>query len=166
MTLLVENPVPLLVETSYALYNSVKNADLPAASGHYGIDNQVWTALIALTKAKMAPLGIPVPSQMNGLCIWASVVACKFFVLRNHIQKSHVYRVRNTAGGADHYFVIADDGGTKVAADITCGQFKAGPDYLVGRLSDISGAAKKIHAVNAKLSDAYAAGAAAKTYVV
>lgn len=40
------------------------------------------------------------------------------------------------------------------------------PDYLVGRLSDLKGTAKKVIALGGTLHDAYAAGAKSGTFVV
>ncbi|MGB3242957.1 MAG: hypothetical protein WBB25_00365 [Sulfitobacter sp.] len=170
MAAMVKNPTPLYIGEAYGLFNATNAGSLPAASGKYGIDDGVWADLITLTKAKCGEKNIPVPSgtTMNGLCIWASVVAAKFLVHRNHRISSHVVRVVHKTGtaGADHYFAVAGDPGARIICDITCSQFTGAPDYLVGTLDEVKGAANKIVAFGGTLYQAYQAGAAYKEFVV
>ncbi|SDI25347.1 hypothetical protein [Aliiruegeria lutimaris] len=170
MAIVIKKPDAVFVQNSYMLYNAVKNEDLPAANGHYGVNDVVWNDLIDLTRTKCRAMNIPLPGgdMMSGLCIWASVVATKFCVLRNHALNSHMFFAeRNGDGsGSNHYFVVSDIGGTKVICDITCNQFNGAPDYLVGRLSDIKGASKKVTALGSRLYDVYKAGAASSEFVI
>jgi hypothetical protein len=173
MAIVVENPSSMFTESAYALYNSIKNADLPQASGRFGIDAQVRTALIELARTAVTRIGLQEihPNNMTGLCIWAGVVTTKFFVMRNCMLDSHLVRVRGDTGRADHYFVVSGLGTPKIIADITCGQFssanKAAPDFIIGSLPEIKSIARGIGNVFGKtLYDAYAVGAAAKTFVI
>ncbi|WP_209427176.1 hypothetical protein [Pararhodobacter sp. SW119] len=173
MPIVAEKPDTVFTQMALDLYNTTRSSDLPAkGAGPYGIDNAVWGNLITLTRAKCQQLGVNVPpgTAMTGLCIWASVVATKFFVMRNSALTSRTVRVRKTAAGkgSDHYFVVAKDGANVVICDVTCNQFGA-PDYIVGRLNDIKGTAKRFTAFDGTLYEAYsvgAAGAAAGTFVV
>lgn len=170
MPIVAENPEPLYTRMAYDLYNSTKSNLLPKPSGPYGIDGGVWKDLIALTRNRCENLKIPLPggTAMTGLCIWASVVATKFFVMRNGLLDSHTVRVRKTATGkgSDHYFVVAKDGPSQVICDITCNQFFGAPDYIVGKLGDIKGTARRFGAFDGTLYDAYAVGASGGIYVV
>lgn len=170
MPIIVENPDTVQTQMASDLYNATPSSDLPAlGNGAYGIDNQVWTELIDLTRAKCKQLGIPMlGTSMRGFCIWASVVATKFFVHRNALLTSNTVRVRGTGNGSigDHYFVVAKDGHQMVICDITSNQFSAAPDFIVGRLDAIKGTANRFNAFDGKLYDAYKVGAAARVFVV
>src|SRR5215467_5735250 len=106
MSWVVENPPALLVEQAFALYNNVRATELPGAVGTWGLDSNVWDLLITLTESKCKELKIPLSDRtksLKGWCIWASVIATKFYVHRFAYIDSHVVRVRSTA---DHYFVV------------------------------------------------------------
>ena len=80
----VENPDDMLVGIAYQIYNTTKASELPDASGaSFGIDDNVWTNLINLTRAKCNTINPGMfPSSngsLGGACIYASVVAVKFF---------------------------------------------------------------------------------------
>src|SRR5471032_3098135 len=130
MTWEVENPPSMMVEMAYNLFNTTRASDLPAPSGAWGIDDTVWAALIALTRTNCKALKIPVTSgaQLKGMCIWASVVAAKFYVHKFAYIDSRVIRVK---GASDHYFVSVRGRATAGICDITCNQF-GGPDVIAG----------------------------------
>lgn len=165
MPWIVENPLTMYVEMSYSLFNATKASDLPAPEGHWGINNRVWNNLIDLTRTNCAALNIPMQAQrtdLKGLCIWASVVAAKFYVHKFRFTHSHVVRVK---ASSDHYFVVAANHVGTVICDITCNQF-GGPDFIVGTLRDIASVAKGVKVGGLRLYDAYALGARTKTFVV
>lgn len=174
MNIKVENPSNILVGIAYQIYNSTKASDLPDVSGtSFGIDDNVWTNLIDLTREKcktINPSMFPARNDsLGGACIYASVVATKFFAHKNSQFNSHVVRIYSDSG-KDHYFVVASDGSKdKIICDITTNQFTAAPNYIVGRLSTIKGQAKKYDFStdgSKKLYDAYALGAGASTFVI
>lgn len=160
----VENPPALMVEQAAALYNAARAPEFPAPAGLWGIDDQVWKALIALMTAKCRTLSIPIaPNGLKGMCIWGSVIAAKFYVLKFAYIDSRVVRVRATA--SDHYFVVVKGGTQTGICDITCNQFGA-PDFIAGTLKDVKGPAQKVKVGNLSLDDAYALGAQSSTFVV
>jgi|GEM_PF-5884253 len=159
----VENPSAGMVEMAYALFNTTKSSDLPTPIGTWGINDPVWNALIDLTYANCKALGIPTTNGgLKGMCIWASVVAAKFYVHKYAYIDSRVIRVQ---AGADHYFVSVRGKGQSGICDITCNQF-AGPKYIAGALSDVKGPAKKVLTGGQNLYDAYALGAASDVFVI
>jgi len=164
MSWIVENPPPLMVQNAFALYNATGATEFPAPVGPWGINDQVWNALIALMTAKCRTLSIPIaPNSLKGMCIWGSVIAAKFYVLKFAYIDSHVIRVRGTA--SDHYFVVVKGGAQTGICDITCNQFGA-PDFIAGTLKDVKGSAQKVKVGNLSLYDAYALGAQSSTFVV
>lgn len=167
MKLYVQNPSTFFVQRAYELYNSVRNADLPQKAGvKYGIDDSTWTKLIETTKAKLLDMAKGdknlVPRDENGLCIYASVVAAKFFVLRNHILDTHVVRVD---GKSDHYYAVAAFGGPPIICDLTCRQF-GGPKYFVGTLAELKPSAKQVQAMGSNLYEIYKLGTQTRQFVV
>ena len=160
----VENPDPLMVERACALYNAAGAADFPMPAGPWGINDQVWAALIALMQAKCRTLNIPVTSGtgLKGMCIWGSVIAAKFYVLKFAYIDSRVIRVH---GASDHYFVSVRGAAQSGICDITCNQF-GGPDFIAGSLKDVKGPAQKVKVGNLSLYDAYALGAGSSTFVL
>ena len=162
----VENPPTLMCEQASALFNAARAPEFPDPSGaSWGINDQVWKALIALMTAKCKDLSIPIaPSGgLKGMCIWGSVIAAKFYVLKFAYIDSRVIRVRATA--SDHYFVVVKGGAQTGICDITCNQFGA-PDFIAGPLKDVKGQAQKVKVGNLSLYDAYALGAQSSTFVV
>jgi len=154
-------------QAAMMLYNATGAGDLPAASGAaYGLDAGVHGQLIELTRAKCQQNSIPLPGGANlqGLCIWASVVAAKFMRHRAMHYTANVVRVKG-AGTGDHYFVVASTGVDKVICDITCSQF-GGPDFIVGTLAETRAASQTVQAMGQTLRHAYAAGAASTIFVV
>lgn len=160
----VENPPSMMVEMAYDLYNTTKSSDLPDPVGAWGIDDSVWAALIELTRTRCRALHIPVTSgdQLKGMCIWASVVAAKFYVHKFAYIDSRVIRVRSTS---DHYFVSIRGQGISGICDITCNQF-GGPNYIRGALKDTKGPAQKVKIAGSSLYDAYVLGANSSLFVI
>ncbi len=164
MTWQVENPPSLMVELACNLFNTTKSSDLPAPSGAWGINDAVWAALIDLTRTKCKALKIPVTTGENlkGMCIWASVVAAKFYVHNFAYIDTRVIRVRDVS---DHYFVAVKGRRQAGICDITCNQF-GGPNFIAGSLADVRGAAQKVKIGGLSLHDAYALGANSNTFVI
>lgn len=163
MTWTVVNPPSIQVEMACNLYNITKPADLPATKGQWGIDAHVWKALIDLTYANCKTLGIPTTSSgLKGMCIWASVVAAKFYVHKFAYIDTRVIRVQ---AKADHYFVSIRRQPENGICDITCNQF-GGPDYLTGTLSEVHGMAQQVQISGQTLFDAYQLGSSSDTCVI
>jgi hypothetical protein len=164
MPWIVENPPSLMVEMACELFNSTRASELPAAVGAWGINDRVWGELIKLTTDKCNALRIPVPggNHLKGMCIWASVVTAKFYTHRFAYFSSRVVRVHSSG---DHYFVRVKTAATSGICDITCNQF-GGPNFIVGSLADVKGAAQKVMVGGASLYDAYALGAASGKFVI
>lgn len=165
MAWMVARPDAVMVEMACALYNATSAAELPAPVGPWGIDDRVWKELIDLTKANCETLGIRVPAgnDLKGMCIWASVVAAKFYVHRFAYIDSRVFRVRYKG---DHYFVVVR--GSRVPTgicDITCNQF-GGPNYIAGTLKDVKGPAQKVAAGGSNLYEAYSLAASSEAFVM
>lgn len=158
----VENPQTLMVEQAYNLFNNTPASELPIPSGLWGIDDVVWQALLDLTEAKCNKIKVPlIKGSLKGWCIWASVVAAKFYAHKFRYG-AHVVRV---CDAGDHYFAVLKSGAKVGICDITCNQF-AGPNYIAGWLADIKGTAKRVKVGTNSLYDAYALGARSETFVV
>ena len=163
MTIQVKNPDTMFVQKAYELYNVLRRGDLPTGAGKYRIDDTAWSALIDVTRQRLGEV-LPgqVPRESKGLCIWASVIAAKYFVLRNHIFDARVVRVQ---GKGDHYFVVAQFGGPAIICDLTCDQF-GGPNYMVGTLAELKPTARQVLALGSNLYDIYKLGTKAQEFVV
>lgn len=153
-----------MVEMACDLFNKTKSSDLPQPSGSWGVDATVWAALIALTKANCQALNIPVTNgtELKGMCIWASVVAAKFYIHRFAYIDSRVIRVRESS---DHYFVSVRGRPANGICDITCNQF-GGPDFIAGSLGNVKGVAQKVAFSQGTLYDAYALGTTSSVFVL
>lgn len=164
MTWIAQNPSTLMVSMAYDLYNTTKAGDLPRmGSGALGIDQQVWSDLIALTRNRCTALNIPQnQGTLKGLCIWGSVIAAKFLTHRFAFGSVRVVRI-DAAG--DHYFVVYRSQQNVGICDITCNQFGAA-DWIVGWLKDVKGASQKIKIGNENLYKGYQVGAASSTFVI
>ncbi len=170
MAVAVENPSQSLIDFAYQLYNATRAGDLPDASGQNGVDAGVRDALLDLTRARCADLGIPVPQppMMTGMCIWASVVAAKFLVHKRFLTGAKVVRVvrRGHGGGSDHYVAVGGPSDARIICDITCNQFTGAPDLLVGTLPQIKSGSNTVVALSSTLYGVYKAAAAADRFVV
>jgi hypothetical protein len=164
MTWTAENPSTIMVSMAYDLYNKTKAGDLPqAGGGAWGIDQTVWSALIALTRTNCTALRIPqIDGSLKGLCIWGSVVAAKFLVHRFAYASVRVVRI-NSAG--DHYFAVIKNQKNVGICDITCNQF-GGPDWIAGWVKDVKGPAQKVIIGTENLYKGYQVGAGSSTFVV
>ena len=164
MTWKVEKPNSIMVDMACSLFNATRASDLPDSMGAWGINNNVWQSLIDLTYRNCRALSIPVtPKGLQGMCIWASVVAAKFYVHKFAYINSRVIRVND---GGDHYFVSVRSHAVAGICDITCNQF-GGPDFITGSLRDVKGPAQRVkNKGGASLYDAYVLGASTSTFVL
>ena len=157
----IETTSSLLQGSAFTLFNHTKVQLLPQPAGAHGINDQVWRDLIALTRSQYrAALGVDLAASDNlkGACIYASVIAAKFY---RHQLGYKFTRVIHVGGASDHYFAVAhNDRGAPLIADITSKQFPGAPDYIVGRLSEIKDIAKRVKVTNGpSLYEAYVLGA-------
>lgn len=125
--------------------------------------------MIKLTRTNCAALKIGVPAKgapLNGMCIWASVVAAKFYVHKFAYIDSRVVRVHGDSG-ADHYFVSVRGHATTGICDITCNQFTGGPNFIVGSLADVGGESPNVTTKSGlRIYDAYVMGADSSVLVI
>ncbi len=159
----------LLTELAYRLFNETKVSQLPVARGRYGIDETVADQLVALTRSQyqaITTVPLAANANMQGACIYASVIAAKFLRHRGGFYSTHVVHVNPAK---DHYFTVGRESpnGDPIIADITCRQFQGAPNLIIGRLRDIKGQARQAKVTNGPtLYEAYEVGAKTSDFLI